>query len=65
MERWNDKYELVGMKKQVSKLCYEIVLDVILKPEMLEDYREKLKWLRWKNKDEFSRMKKMWWIDRD
>ena len=43
MERWNDKNELVRMKNQVSKLCYEIVLDVILKPEMLEDYREKLK----------------------
>ena len=43
MERWNDKYELVRMKKQVSKFRYEIVLDVILKPEMLEDYREKLK----------------------
>ena len=44
--RWNDKDEIVGMKLQVSKFHYEIVLDVFSKPEMIQDYRGKLKCLR-------------------
>ena len=39
LERWNHKDEIVRLKLQVSKFYYEIVLDVISRPEMMEDYK--------------------------
>ena len=39
LERWNHKDEIVRLKLQVSKFPYEIVLDVISRAEMEEDYK--------------------------